>query len=202
MPINDLDAIDRNILDTLQEDARMANADLARKVNLSPSPCLRRVRNLEREGYIRHYTALLDPAAIGLPVSVFVQVSLERQVDNALEEFERRIVDLGIVREGDDGGTPVGCGAAENVIGPFGRDLDTGKTFAIGKGAARVDHSHAIAGERGDLRQRLGDVYRADDKETQRRIVNLDEILLAAVFDRFAAVIGERGARLGENFLR
>ena len=56
MPINDLDAIDRNILDSLQADARMANADLARKVNLSPSPCLRRVRNLEREGYIRRYT--------------------------------------------------------------------------------------------------------------------------------------------------
>ena len=99
MPINDLDPIDRNILDTLQEDARMANADLARKVNLSPSPCLRRVRNLEREGYIRHYTALLDPAAIGLPVSVFVQVSLERQVDNALEEFERRIVERPEVME-------------------------------------------------------------------------------------------------------
>lgn len=92
MPISDLDAIDCNILESLQDDARIANADLARKVNLSPSPCLRRVRNLENEGYIRRYAALLDPAAMGLPVSVFVQVSLERQVDGALEEFEKQIV--------------------------------------------------------------------------------------------------------------
>ena len=92
MALNDLDATDRRILEVLQSDARIANVDLANEVNLSPSPCLRRVRRLEEEGYVRGYVSLLDPAAIGMPVSVFVQVSLEKQVDGALDEFERQIV--------------------------------------------------------------------------------------------------------------
>lgn len=92
MPVSDLDAIDCNILNMLQKDARISNVDLSEKVNLSPSPCLRRVRRLESEGTIRSYVTLLDPAEVGLPVSVFVQVSLERQVDDALENFEREIV--------------------------------------------------------------------------------------------------------------
>jgi DNA-binding Lrp family transcriptional regulator len=83
MALTDLDATDRRILEVLQSDARIANVDLADQVNLSPSPCLRRVRRLEEEGYVRGYVSLLDPAAIGLPVSVFVQVSLEKQVDGA-----------------------------------------------------------------------------------------------------------------------
>ena len=92
MLVKDLDAIDCNILNMLQEDARISNVDLSEQVHLSPSPCLRRVRRLESEGMIRAYVTLLDPAEVGLPVSVFVQVSLERQVDDALENFEREIV--------------------------------------------------------------------------------------------------------------
>jgi Lrp/AsnC family transcriptional regulator, leucine-responsive regulatory protein len=87
-----LDAIDRQILERLQESARIANQDLAREVGLSPSPCLRRVRDLEQAGVIRRYVTLLDPAAVGLPVSVFVQVSLEKQVEHALETFEGAIL--------------------------------------------------------------------------------------------------------------
>lgn len=87
-----LDAIDRKILALLQEDARLANVELADKVGLSPSPCLRRVRDLEAAGVIRRYVTLLDPAAIGLPVSVFVNVTLERQVEQALERFEAVIL--------------------------------------------------------------------------------------------------------------
>ncbi len=87
-----LDETDCKILECLQRDARIANVDLAEQVNLSPSPCLRRVRRLEEDGFVRGYVSLLDPAAIGLPVSVFVQVSLEKQVDDALDEFERYIV--------------------------------------------------------------------------------------------------------------
>ena len=99
MALNDLDTTDRRILEVLQNDARIANVDLARQVNLSPSPCLRRVRRLEEDGYVRGYVSLLDPAAIGLPVSVFVQVSLEKQVVDALDEFERRIVSHSEVME-------------------------------------------------------------------------------------------------------
>ena len=89
--INRLDKTDRRILEVLQSDARIANVDLAHNVNLSPSPCLRRVRRLEESGYVRGYVSLLDSASIGLPVSVFVQVSLEKQVDGALDVFERQI---------------------------------------------------------------------------------------------------------------
>ncbi len=91
MPNPDLDAIDRRILAVLQADARVSNAALAEAVGLSPSPCLRRVRALEREGVIKGYAALIEPGAVGLPISVFVQVTLERQVEQALETFERAI---------------------------------------------------------------------------------------------------------------
>jgi len=87
-----LDAIDRRILTQLQDNARLTNVELAEAVGLSPSPCLRRVRELEQSGVIRRYVALLDPATVGLPVSVFVNVTLERQVETALERFEAAIL--------------------------------------------------------------------------------------------------------------
>lgn len=91
MNFSDLDSIDWNILRALQDNARIANVDLADKVNLSPSPCLARVRALERGGFISRYVTLLDPAAVGLGVSVFVQVRLERQVEPSLNVFEKAI---------------------------------------------------------------------------------------------------------------
>jgi Lrp/AsnC family transcriptional regulator, leucine-responsive regulatory protein len=87
--LRDLDAIDWKILDVLQKDARITNVDLARAINLSPSPCLARVRALEKAGYIAGYVTLLDPLRLGLQVSVFIQVRLERQVETALDRFER-----------------------------------------------------------------------------------------------------------------
>ena len=86
-----LDPTDRRILAVLQDNARISNDDLAREVALSPSPCLRRVRELEEQGVIRRYAALLAPQAVGLPVSVFVNVTLERQIESALEIFEAAI---------------------------------------------------------------------------------------------------------------
>lgn len=83
-----LDEVDARILDQLQRDARLTNVELAARVRLSPSPCLARVRRLERSGVIGRYVALLDPERVGLPVSVFIQVRLERQVERALEAFE------------------------------------------------------------------------------------------------------------------
>ena len=87
-----LDGIDYRILARLQDNARISNSDLAREIGLSPSPCLRRVRDLENSGAIKGYAALLEPAVVGLPVSVFVQVTLERQVETALEDFERTVL--------------------------------------------------------------------------------------------------------------
>jgi len=89
MAETDFDSIDCRILDALQHNARITNAELAKEVGLSPSPCLRRVRDLERSGVIRGHVSLLDPAKVGLPISVFVQVTLERQVEQALDRFER-----------------------------------------------------------------------------------------------------------------
>jgi Lrp/AsnC family transcriptional regulator, leucine-responsive regulatory protein len=88
----ELDEIDRKILALLQANARVANIELAEKVGLSPSPCLRRVRELEEEGVIRRYVTLLDPTRVGLPVSVFVNVTLDRQIEPALEKFEAAIL--------------------------------------------------------------------------------------------------------------
>ena len=94
-----LDALDRAILTVLQEDARISNAELARRVGLSPSPCLRRVRELETSGVIRRFVTLLEPAAVGLPVSIFVNVTLERQIEGALEGFEAALLDRPEVME-------------------------------------------------------------------------------------------------------
>ncbi|HWQ37284.1 MAG TPA: Lrp/AsnC family transcriptional regulator [Burkholderiales bacterium] len=91
MPHMALDATDWRILSLLQHDARMSNVALARAVGLSPSPCLARVRALERAGYIGRYVTLLDPHKVGLKVSVFIQVALEKQIEPALEVFEKAI---------------------------------------------------------------------------------------------------------------
>lgn len=89
MPSPALDDIDRRILQRLQTDARISNVDLAEHVRLSPSPCLRRVRALEQRGVLRDYVALVDPLAVGLGVSVFIQVSLDKPTGERLDEFER-----------------------------------------------------------------------------------------------------------------
>ena len=94
-----LDAMDRKILACLQENARVPNVDLARRVGLSPSPCSRRVKELEEGGVIRHYATLIDPAAAGLPVSVFINVTLEKQVEQELEVFEAAVTALPEVME-------------------------------------------------------------------------------------------------------
>jgi len=84
MPYIDLDGIDLRILSVLQADGRLTNQELADQVGLSPSPCLRRVRRLEREGFIRSYRAVLDREAVGLGLTVFVEIKVEKHSrDNA-----------------------------------------------------------------------------------------------------------------------
>lgn len=86
-----LDDIDLRILNRLQSDARVTNVALSEAVNLSPAPCLRRVRELENSGVIRGYATLLTPDQVGLEISVFISISLEKQVDKALHTFETTI---------------------------------------------------------------------------------------------------------------
>lgn len=84
MPYIALDAIDLKILAALQDDGRLSNNELADRVGLSPSPCLRRVRRLERDGFIRAYRAVLDRDSVGLGLTVFVEIKVEKHSrDNA-----------------------------------------------------------------------------------------------------------------------
>ncbi|MCS7083255.1 MAG: Lrp/AsnC family transcriptional regulator [Bacteroidetes bacterium] len=86
-----LDAIDRRILNLLQENGRLTNADLAERVGLSPPPTLRRVRKLEQEGYIRKYVALLDPYKIGRGTLAFVFVSLREHTLEAIAQLRQAV---------------------------------------------------------------------------------------------------------------
>lgn len=88
MRANDVtDDVDRKILAALQSDGRMTSQALADRVGLSPSPCARRVRNLEASGVIKGYVAVVDQIAVGLPVSVFASIRLERQREDELDRF-------------------------------------------------------------------------------------------------------------------
>lgn len=89
-----LDRTDRLILNNLQEDGRISNVALARRVNLSPTPCLERVKRLEKQGYIRGYTALLDPHKVDAGVLVFVEIDLIRNSPDAFREFRREALKL------------------------------------------------------------------------------------------------------------
>ncbi|MCU0988595.1 MAG: winged helix-turn-helix transcriptional regulator, partial [Xanthomonadales bacterium] len=89
-----LDRTDRLILKCLQEDGRLSNVALARKVNLTPTPCLERVRRLERDGFIKGYTALLEPAMVDAGLLVFVEIDLLRTSPDAFRSFRREAMKL------------------------------------------------------------------------------------------------------------
>ena len=86
-----IDETDRKILRELRMNGRLTIQELSAKVGLSASPCSRRVRLLEQSGILKGYAALIDERAVGYPVSVFVSVKLEQQVDDALKSFEAAI---------------------------------------------------------------------------------------------------------------
>lgn len=94
-----LDTMDLRILRELQDDGALTNVELARRVHLSPSPCLARVKALEQSGVIRRYVALADPKALGLGLSVFISISLKAQSREALAAFEQRIAEHDEVME-------------------------------------------------------------------------------------------------------
>lgn len=97
--IQELDSIDRRILEALQKRGRMSNADLSEKINLSPSACHRRVQRLEKDGFIKDYVALLDPRKLGRPSTIFVEITLSGQADEVLDAFEREVAKVPDVLE-------------------------------------------------------------------------------------------------------
>ena len=139
-----MDEIDRRILVHLQDEARMPNIDLAEKVGLSPTPCARRVKNLEVNGVISRYVTLVDQKAVGLPVSVFVNVTLERQVEQALRVFESFITDRPEVME-----CYLMTGDADYLLRIVVTDLDAYERFIVDHltkvpGIANIKSSFAL----------------------------------------------------------
>jgi len=127
MPVHNLDTTDWKILDQLQRNGRMPNIELAEAVNLSPSPCLARVKRLEREAVIARYVALLNPPAVGLGVSVFVQVRLERQVEASLNKFEAAVAGRPEVME-----CYLMTGSSDYLLRVVVADLDEFQHFVTG----------------------------------------------------------------------
>jgi Lrp/AsnC family transcriptional regulator, leucine-responsive regulatory protein len=128
MPNSELDDIDRRIVAALQADGRLTNADLAQRVGLSPSPCLRRVRRLEREGYIEGYRAMLRRDQIGLGLTVFVGVKITGHANDVAIAFEKAVVAFPEV---------VAChmvsGEADYMLEVVVPDLNSYKNFLVGK---------------------------------------------------------------------
>ncbi len=91
MPTKQLDVIDLKILRALQSNGKISVSDLAEDVGLSPSPCARRIRILEKAGVIKGYSAVVDQKKVGLPISAFASIKLERQREEDLDRFEEAV---------------------------------------------------------------------------------------------------------------
>jgi Lrp/AsnC family leucine-responsive transcriptional regulator len=129
MPIAlDLDAIDCRIIAALQANGRLSNVELADRIGLSSSPCLRRVKRLEREGYIEAYRATLQRNRVGLGFTVFVDVKIEGHANERAVAFEEAIVTMPQV---------VAChmvsGAADYLLEVVVPDLEDYQRFLVGK---------------------------------------------------------------------
>lgn len=125
MPIT-LDVIDRRILEALQQDGRLQNVDLAARVGLSPSPCLRRVRRLEDAGVIERYAAVLDPLKVELNLEVFVRVSLITQDAENIDRFNKAIRSLPQVVE-----CFIMAGECDALLRVVAADLDDYRKFQM-----------------------------------------------------------------------
>ncbi|MBV9562462.1 MAG: Lrp/AsnC family transcriptional regulator [Bradyrhizobium sp.] len=124
----ELDAVDRRIVRELQANARLSNVELADKIGLSPSPCLRRVKRLERDGYIDGYRATLARARIGLGFSVFLGVKISVHANEEAQRFEQALVEMPEV---------VAChlvsGEADYFLEVVVPDLEEYQRFLVGK---------------------------------------------------------------------
>ena len=132
-----LDDIDRLILSTLQDEGRITNVELARRVGISPPPCLRRVRALEEAGIIAGYRALLDIHALGYEVVAFAFVGLVRQSEQDLQAFGQKAKDWPIVRQ-----CHILSGEIDFLLKCVARDLPAFQSFIVDDltAADNVDH--------------------------------------------------------------
>lgn len=138
-----MDSKDRHILKELQTNGRLTNQELSERVNLSPSPCLRRVRLMEEKGVIRGYSALVDQKAWGLPVTVFIRIKLERHGDDAVNAFEQAIIGMPQVMD-----CWLMTGRSDYLLRVIAADLDAYEHFVRRKlqrvpGIASIDTSFA-----------------------------------------------------------
>ena len=128
MPNPDLDAIDCRIVAALQADGRLTHLELAERVGLSPSPCLRRVKRLERDGYIETYRAMLQRNRLGLGLTVFVGVKIGGHANVEAEAFQEAVVAMAEV---------VAChlvsGEADYLLEVVVPDLEHYQRFLVGK---------------------------------------------------------------------
>ena len=144
MPKFTLNKIDLKILSHLQNNARLTNVELSEHIHLSQSPCLRRVRNMESSRIIKGYVALVDQNAVGLPVSVFVNVRLEKQIERALEKFEETVQDWSEVME-----CYLMTGDSDYLLRVVASDLAAYERFLMDKltcvpGVASINSSFAL----------------------------------------------------------
>ena len=136
-----MDAIDRNIIKVLQQDGRVRNQELSDKVGLSPSPCLRRVRKLEQDGVITGYAAIVDQDNYGLPLSVFINIRLERHSDECIKSFEKGIGQIDEIME-----CYLMTGKSDYLLHVVSKDLKSYEIFVREKistipGIASIDSS-------------------------------------------------------------
>lgn len=140
----EFDAADRRILRELQAHGRLTNVELAARIGLSPSPCLARVKALEASGVIDRYVALVDPEALDLGISVFIQITLERQVEKTLEAFERKMMAFDEVME-----CYLMTGDSDYLIRLVVRDMQSLQRFIVNElttipGVANIRSSFAL----------------------------------------------------------
>jgi DNA-binding Lrp family transcriptional regulator len=124
----EIDAIDKSILSILQANGRISNQDLADRVGLSPSPCLRRVKALEARGIVQRYVALVDPSAVEQGLQAVVQVRLDRQTVDSVARFEKEILKQPQVLE-----CYLVAGDWDYVLRVVARDLDDFRDFCVNR---------------------------------------------------------------------
>src|SRR5689334_17128059 len=124
----DMDAIDKKILGVLQTNGRISNQDLADRVGLSASPCLRRVKALEARGIVQRYVAILDPGAVAQGLQAVVEVRLDRQTTDSVARFEKEILKFPQVLE-----CYLVAGDWDYVLRVVARDLDEFREFCVNR---------------------------------------------------------------------